>query len=493
MKRAVVLGPLALLGAWIFSHAPLTADDPFRGTLVVLPVVVIGLAEIGRWVRARGADSSQRTLLLVEAASAGALVLLILGRDAFGFGPSSPPVDWLLAAGLFLLLGHRVVRLLLGLRPVLGDNVPAWPPWPFFALPFLVYLAILPWSTAQRPPDGDEPYYLLIAHSLAYDGDVDLTENYERRDSLRFVPRALEPEWADPKGPEGQVYSRHNMLFPLLLAPAYRLAGKWGAYLMVAALTALLAWMYLRLAGRYVPGTPGATLLVWSLLALTPPLLLYSHQVWVEVPAAILVVLALDCIRALSEGAGRRAWLALVASIVLLPLLKLRFVLLAGPLVVLAWIRVPKSRRLLGALALVLLIVAGTMLAYNQVQFGNAFKDHTWDQIKRLQKRPPLDYARGALGLLWDGSFGLFAVNPVWLILLPALVLGVRRRFGWGWCSCRRSRSAPSRCCRGGRARAPGPWWPVSPRSARPSVSCGWWFRVGPTTWPTAWPTLSAI
>ena len=44
----------------------------------------------------------------------------------------------------------------------------------FFALAFIVYLAILPWSATQRPPDGDAPHYLLLTHSLAFDFDTDL-------------------------------------------------------------------------------------------------------------------------------------------------------------------------------------------------------------------------------------------------------------------------------------------------------------------------------
>ncbi len=434
LGRWLWLAAAALTASLLLGAAPLAPGDPFRATLVMIPWVVAGLAVLGRWAAAHGWRGRSKRAATVELSLLGVLVLSVVARTHLGLG-SSATVDALLAAGFLLLLARRLTVLVPALRPALGRRLPARPPWPFFVLPLLAYLAILPWSAAQRPPDGDEPYYLLIAHSLAYDFDTELTNNYREQDSLRFIPRALEPEWADPVGPEGASYSRHNMLFPLLLAPAYRLAGKWGALAMMALLTAAAAWMSLRVARHYWADRPGAVLIAWAVLALSPPLLIYSQQIWVEVPAALLMLTVLDGIYLLDEdGSGRRRqWLRVAIPLVLLPLLKLRFLLLAVSLLALAGWRLLRagkasSRRAVVFLAVLLIGVAAGMLLYNELLFDRPFKDHTWAQLKLLQEQPPLEYVRGALGLLCDCAFGLFASAPIWLLVFPAVLLLARRR-----------------------------------------------------------------
>src|SRR4029077_13897145 len=117
-----------------------------------------------------------------------------------------------------------------------------------------------------------------------------------------FMDRPIHPQPGDPVGARGERYSRHNALLPILLAPAYRLFGKLGALATMAALAAALAWMTLRLARHYARALPGEALAAYALLAFAPPLLLYATQGWVEVPAALLTVLALDRIVAMGTS-----------------------------------------------------------------------------------------------------------------------------------------------------------------------------------------------
>src|SRR4029079_9013185 len=179
-------------------------------------------------------------------------------------------------------------------------------------------------------PDGDEPYYLLITHSLAHDFDADLTNDYAEGTWRHFMSRPLSPQPGDPRGPHGENYSRHNELLPLVLVPAYAAAGLPGALATMAAFTAALAWMVLRLAGRYFPERPGESLASYAIVAFSPPLLLYSYQVWVEVPAALLAAVALD--RVLAPGGwGWKKWLGVGLPILLLPLLHIRPLFLRRP------------------------------------------------------------------------------------------------------------------------------------------------------------------
>lgn len=418
--RTLVELALAALASGAFDWA-VGEGDPFRGSLRVMPLVVAGLRAIERHAGARVVSRRQG---LLAALALGVLVLATLFRHRFGLVVT----DWFLAAGYLLLLAHRVARLAVGLRPSLGRRLPARPPWAFFALPFVVYLAIQPWSSAHRQPDGDEPYYLLLTHSLAYDLDVDLSNNYAG-DWQRFMRRSIAPQPGDPVGDGGEQYSRHGFVLPLLLAPAYRLAGRQGAMVWMAALTAALAWMVLRLAARVAPERPSAALLAYGIFAFAPPLLLYSYQVWAEVPAALLLALAYDRILVLRRRPqwGARSLALLVTPIVLLPILKLRFGLLAGPLLVLACWRLRPRRAVLARLVGGFAAAAVALALFNVARFGNPLRLYSWSELDLL-KHSAGDFARGAVGMFYDGAFGLFFCAPIWFLLLPALGCQLRRR-----------------------------------------------------------------
>ncbi len=218
-----------------------------------------------------------------------------------------------------------------------------------------------------------------------------------------------------------------------MLAPAYRLGGKMGALATMALMTAVLAWMTLRLARHYAAEHPGGALAAYALAAFGPPLLLYSCQVWVEVPAALLATAALDRILSLDGPRSRgldwsaKDWLGIGVPLLLLPLVKIRFVLIAVPLLALGWWHAGRPRRPLLILAALLGAVAGGMLVYNQIVYSNPLKIHTWQEVDPYHYGPG-SYLTGGFGLFYDAAFGLFGCAPVWLLLIPAAVLLIARR-----------------------------------------------------------------
>ena len=397
-------------------------NDGLSGTAMLIPVVVAVLWWIGRWVRYRGGEVLSRRAIATEIATLALLLLLDRCRASLGFAEHSPLTARLIAAGLLLLFAFHLLALIRSLASVMGERLPLRPPWPTLVLPLLVYVVLIPWTEHHRELDGDEPYFLLIAHSIAYDLDTDLSNNYERQDSLAFGSRTLEPEWADPRARSGGLYSRHNATLPLILAPGYRLAGKAGALLTMASISALTAWMTLALAARLFPTRVRASMAAWALLALTPPFLLYSIQIWTEIPAALLTLVALNEIYAIRADSAKHRdhWIRLIAAVVLLPLLKLRFLLIAGSLGLLAVWRIGVRRRGVVVVVGVLLAVLAGMLAYNSLVFDQALKDHSFETLKRIQAASPMAYLEGGLGLLFDCAFGLFSCNPLWLLLFPA-------------------------------------------------------------------------
>ncbi len=363
----------------------------------------------------------------------GSVLVLMLGLALLEPILGVPNLSLAVAAGLFGLLLAVALRLSLAARPLLGVRMPSRPPPFFLLLACTVYLTLLPWSTQQRPPDGDEPWYLLVTHSLAYDFDAELSNNYAREDWRHFLNRPIEPQPGDPVGVNGELYSRHNLFLPLLLAVPYRLAGLYGALITMALCTALVTWLFLRLGYHYFPERPGETLITWCLLAFAAPLVLYSYQVWVEVPAALCVLVALDRIRTVASkrAATPLDWMICAGALASLPFLKIRFAAVAIPLVALAvWHTGPRrERRSLRALLVlasaVLFCVVG-LLWFNQRFYGNPLKIHSWQELE-LHRYSITQYLINCIGIFWDVAYGLFAYAPLWLLVIPATVTAFRR------------------------------------------------------------------
>lgn len=397
---------------------PELAAPALRATLVLLPVPVALFAAVARAVPAGRSRPAERILF-------GAWVALALGHDGLGLPASAA----LVAALGLTLAGWRIARLALALVPALArgrlrDFVP------FVMLPAAFYLLLLPWTAAERGPNGDEPYYLLLAHSIAHDFDLDLADEYREEAWREFSDQSVEPQPGDPTGPNGEVWSRHEPALPLLLAPAYALAGRDGAAIVMLAMAALAAGLVARVGSR-LPGLGArGVVAAWALFAFLPPLPLYSQQIWVEVPALLLLLAAVDARLRLggAQGGGRLGdWLRFVVPLALLPLLKLRLLAVATPLALLAIAGIRRQRRLQVALVAGFALVVAAILVSNQLVFGNPLKMHSVEDLA-LAAIPLERFLRGGVGLGFDLAFGLVAWAPLWLLALPGVARVLVRR-----------------------------------------------------------------
>jgi hypothetical protein len=104
--------------------------------------------------------------------------------------------------------------------------------------------------------------------------------------------------------------------------------------------------------------------------------------------------------------------------ILLLPLVKLRFLALSISLLGLAWLHTSaRIRTLLVRGGIILTGLTAITLLFNQAVFGLALKQHTWQSLTAYFV-PPTDYLIGPLGLFFDHAFGLFLTSPIWLLLI---------------------------------------------------------------------------
>src|SRR5262249_15706339 len=125
-----------------------------------------------------------------------------------------------------------------------------------FAVSLAVYLLAWVKSLAIIGLGGDEPHYLVIAHSLLHDRDLRIENNHKQGDYRPFFGAELRPDYLR-RGLNGEIYSIHAPGLPALVLPGYAVAGSRGAVAIICLLAALAALAIFELA-RLVGGRSAA-------------------------------------------------------------------------------------------------------------------------------------------------------------------------------------------------------------------------------------------
>jgi len=303
---------------------------------------------------------------------------------------------------------------------------------------------------------GDEPHYLLIAHSLLHDGDFDLANNYENQDYRAYiqVPAKLEMHVVAGRR-EGSRYSSHSPGTAFWLLPFYALGslfGRTGLILFLrfgmSLIGALLVLQLYRFALRET-GDEQAALWVFALALLTTPLYFYSLHIYPEVVVALLSFLAF---RMLRNGDGLTRGKAVLVALILASFIwfhALKYLFLAGPLLVFGlWIFVRKRRRAAEAGLFLGTFVAATALyfVFQYVHYGSlSLSAVSWQRslsagesvnyLKWLVTGIPFKFRWQTLaGYFFDQRDGLLPYAPVWLFAflgLAVMVKGKAKELGW--------------------------------------------------------------
>jgi hypothetical protein len=159
---------------------------------------------------------------------------------------------------------------------------------------------------------GDEPHYLAIAHSIAFDGDLDVGNNYRANEPL-IVSGSLEPERHAQAGVGGILRPIHDIGLPLVIAPYVRVAVPLTSWLASHAPEPLLrrarltpATLYRQILSFFmiaiasllattmwdvlvrVGAPPRHAFWITLLLVASPPLLVYSTLLFTELLSAYL-------------------------------------------------------------------------------------------------------------------------------------------------------------------------------------------------------------
>ncbi len=166
---------------------------------------------------------------------------------------------------------------------------------------FLLYGGAAALITAQGTTfSGDEPNYLINAHSLLYDRDVNLANNYAARDWFHFYSEKSNP------GLKLGVYAREGKkgrdhVYPInlpgvsaLIVPFYALGQAFGDSLARTAILkgSLIIWavllgLQLYLLARELWKREGLAFGLWAVYAFSTPVLFYAVHLYPEIPIAL--------------------------------------------------------------------------------------------------------------------------------------------------------------------------------------------------------------
>ncbi len=292
---------------------------------------------------------------------------------------------------------------------------------------------------------GDEPHYAMIAHSIAFDRDFDLANNYADPHNLVFGGE-LDPGNHALPGKDGTLRPVHDVGLPIVFAPYYA-AAYWAAqqagahlpprllqraklnqtvilrHLLSFAMIALTAWIAMQLFTVFDAISRRPARAAWwaALFVLTPPLLSHSFLFFTEILSA---AITLWIVRSMLRSPVPRTVAAVAGGATgLLFLIHARnagLVIGLGAIAVWQWFR--RDRIALGlfaACAATALAVRtavtfhfwGTWLTTPIAWFGSAPGGVAW--ITELLTR--------LLGWLFDPEHGLLPYAPIYA-LLP---------FGW--------------------------------------------------------------
>jgi hypothetical protein len=297
---------------------------------------------------------------------------------------------------------------------------------------FLPYLFLGAHATTAMSSTGDEPYYLLVAHSLLHDGDRDLANNFARRDYLPFYWGELSRDGPEIRvTPDGRILAQaYQGLQAVLLLPGYGLAGRRGAVITMHLLGAAALLLVFRLA-LASGASLRAAFLAWVGAAFSAPFVTYGASPFPEMTGAFLATAAAALLwhEPLGRAAGAAASLCLVAMVAA----KTRLFVLVPPLALgflrrLSWPGLALLGSALGA-ALAAATVYDTLVLGGHVVRRTEGGDvlHVLGWFLAWTVRAPVEY-RGHLGLLLDQEFGLLPGAPVFALAIAGIAVAIADR-----------------------------------------------------------------
>ena len=295
---------------------------------------------------------------------------------------------------------------------------------------------------------GDEPHYLLIAHSLLEDGDFDLSNNYAENDYSRYMPKGVHIDPHTAPGTNGR-YSFHSPGISLLLLPFYALGSLGGTTFLMLMLrfgmslfgSLLGIQIYLWALSEW--DKPRIALRVWLVFSLTLPVFFYSIHIYPEI---VIALFSMTVFRLLRSKKMHSSWNPILCGFLLSLFIwfhALKYLFILGPLL-LYGIRIILSERRAGRNLLYFLagpvVIIGIYFIFQFRLYGSfSLSAVSWrgavggqniiSYLKELIFGIPFHFRWETLaGYFLDQRDGLLLYAPVYAFSFLGMIEMARRR-----------------------------------------------------------------
>ncbi len=302
---------------------------------------------------------------------------------------------------------------------------------------------------------GDEPNYLINAHSLLYDRDVNLANNYASDDHFHFYSRKADPRVRmgvyarEGKKGRGHVYPINLPGVSVLMVPFYAAAQAFGdtparTVILRGSLIiwAVLLGLQIYLLALQLWKREGAALALWAVYAFSTPVLFYAVHLYPEIPIALFSVYIYRMVRSgralkplhlafMGVLLGSFFWFGLKYNMIFWPLLAVAVFDLwktQRPRAGILWLAAP-------ALAGLALFSFGVWTMYGTISPFAVYEGAISGEQAQAVTKAFLDLPHAArvdafLDYFLDQRDGLFLYAPFWIFALLGFVEMIRRARG---------------------------------------------------------------
>lgn len=265
-----------------------------------------------------------------------------------------------------------------------------------FASSFLVYNAAAGVLVGRGITfSGDEPNYLLSAHSLLHDRDLNLRNQYDNQDYFHFYSRKDNPRLRlgiyGRYGKKGDAYIYPINLpgISVLMLPHYRIShfleGSWRTFILKSSLSLWAALLgiqiYLLAAARW--RREDIALGLWAVYGFTVPVFFYSIHLYPEIPIAFFSLLVYRKVTS-PERLSTGALVGMGFLLSTFPWFGLKFNIILWPLILVCLLHLRRDHGLKGRLAAFLafpLISAGLFASFTWRLYGSVNPFSIYDGV----------------------------------------------------------------------------------------------------------------
>lgn len=276
-------------------------------------------------------------------------------------------------------------------------------------------------------PSGDEPHYLIISQTLLKYRSLNVMLDYQHGDYLQFYPVRIDTHVT--LNARKEVLPLHSIGGPVLWLLPFALLGRLGVVVFISLVTVLIILNIYKL--LLVMGISERVAFLVSLAyAVASPLYLYAHLTFIEPLGTLACIYVARKIMQKEISATELILSSLLLGI--LPFVHIRFAFLEIPLFFALLYKLYHRYQLHTIKYYLYLLVPVAALfvlleIYSYTVWGtlNPAANQIYGNSKPFEVSPFL----GMVGILIDQEYGLLINFPVFLFLLPGLVLAMKRRF----------------------------------------------------------------